>query len=199
MPSVTPGQRIGLLGGSFNPAHEGHLHISALALHRLKLDQLWWLVSPQNPLKSESGMALLSNRLNGAKKVAAADPRIVVSDIETELSTRHTVDTIEALKRQFPGTSFVWVMGADLLVQLPNWKRWRTLFRTVPIAVFARPAYSSRALAGKAARRFAASRISRYRSGALADMRPPAWAFLRTRLNRQSATRIRADKCHGSK
>ena len=195
--SPVAGQRIGLLGGSFNPAHEGHLHISSLALERLKLDQLWWLVSPQNPLKSESGMAQLSDRLKDARKIAAVDPRIVVTDLENEFSTRHTVDTIQALKGQFPRVSFVWVMGADLLVQVPQWKRWRSLFRMVPIAVFARPAYSSRALAGKAARRFAASRIARYRAGALADMRPPAWAFLRTRLNSQSATRIRARFGHG--
>ncbi len=200
MPPVAKhGQRIGLLGGSFNPAHEGHLHISSLALRRLKLDQLWWLVSPQNPLKPESDMAPLSERLSGAKKFAAADPRIIVTDLEKELSTRHTVDTIEALKRLYPGVSFVWVMGADLLVQLGGWKRWRTLFRTVPIAIFARPAYSSRALTSKAARRFAASRIERFRAGALADMRPPAWAYLRTRLNPQSATRIRAENQRGSK
>ena len=193
MPPVTKGQRIGLLGGSFNPAHEGHMHISALALQRLELDQLWWLVSPQNPLKPESGMASLSDRVKGAEILAATDPRIVVTDIEKELATRHTIDTVQALKARFPGVSFVWVMGADLLLQVPNWKRWRSLFRTVPIAIFARPAYSSRALSSKAARRFAASRVARFRSSALADMRPPAWAFLRTRLNRESATRIRAE------
>jgi nicotinate-nucleotide adenylyltransferase len=193
VPPVTKGQRIGLLGGSFNPAHEGHMHISALALQRLELDQLWWLVSPQNPLKPESGMASLSDRVKGAEILAATDPRIVVTDIEKELATRHTIDTVQALKARFPGVSFVWVMGADLLLQVPNWKRWRSLFRTVPIAIFARPAYSSRALSSKAARRFAASRVARFRSSALADMRPPAWAFLRTRLNRESATRIRAE------
>ena len=196
-PAPKPGQRIGLLGGSFNPAHDGHVHISALALRRLKLDQLWWLVSPQNPLKPESGMASLPERIKGAKKIAAADPRIIVTDLETQLETRHTVDTVKALKRRYPEVSFVWVMGADLLVQVPHWKNWRSLFRTVPIAVFARPAYSSRALTGKAARRFRAFRVARFRVGALADLRPPAWAFLRTRLNPQSATRIRAGKRQG--
>lgn len=136
-------------------------------------------------------MASFAKRIKGAEKIAAVDPRIVVTDLEKWLSTRHTVDTIQALKRQFPGVSFVWVMGADLLVEVSHWKRWRTLFRTVPIAIFARPAYSSRALSSKAARRFAASRIARFRTSALADMRPPAWAFLRTRLNQQSATSIR--------
>jgi len=192
-PLGKPGQRIGLLGGSFNPAHEGHLHISLLTLQRLNLDQLWWLVSPQNPLKPESGMASLPDRVKVARKVASEDSRIVVTDIENELSSNYTVDTINALKLRFSGVSFVWVMGADLLVQLPRWSRWRALFRTVPIAVFARPAYSSRALSSKVARRFAASRVARFRASALADMRPPAWAFLRTRLSRESATRLRAE------
>lgn len=191
-PLGLPGRKIGLLGGSFNPAHEGHLHISSLALKRLKLDELWWLVSPQNPLKSESSMASLPKRLRDAKKVAGVNPRIIVTDVEDELSTRYTVDSIEALKRRYPGVSFVWIMGADLLTEVPKWKNWRQLFRSVPIAIFARPAYSSRALSSKAARRFAGSRIARSRIGSLADMRPPAWAFLRTRLNRESATRIRA-------
>lgn len=185
--------RIGLLGGSFNPAHEGHLHISALALERLGLDQLWWLVSPQNPLKSVSGMASFGERIEAAKKVANIDSRIIVSDFEEQLTSPYTVDTIAALKRQFPKVSFVWVMGADLLVQMPQWKQWRRLFRMLPIAIFARPAYSSRALAGKAARRFRASKVARFRARSLAEMRPPAWAFLRTRLSPQSATRIRAD------
>ena len=189
--------KIGLLGGSFNPAHEGHLHISRLALERLKLDQLWWLVSPQNPLKSENAMAPLADRLAGAKKIAQADPRIVVTDMEEELGTRHTLDTVLALKTRFDEASFVWVMGADLLAQIHHWKRWRSLFKTVPIAIFARPAYSSRALSARAARRFATSRVSRFRAGALADMKPPAWAYLRTRLNSQSATRIRSRDCPG--
>ncbi len=192
MPSVT-GRRIGLLGGSFNPAHDGHLHISTLALERLKLDQLWWLVSPQNPLKPASDMAPFAARLKNAKKIAAVDPRIVVSDFEESHASSYTVDTVVALKRQFPKDSFVWVMGADLLVEMPRWSRWRSLFRIVPIAIFARPAYCSRALAGKAARRFRGSRIARFRARSLADMKPPAWTFLRTRLNTQSATRIRAE------
>ena len=193
MSPVTTPQRIGLLGGSFNPAHEGHLHISTLALEQLNLDQVWWLVSLQNPLKPLAGMASFADRFRQARKIAAVDRRIVVSDFEEKASSRYTVDTIAALKAQFPGVSFVWVMGSDLLPQMPHWKRWRQLFRTLPIAIFARPAYSSRALSSKAARRFAASRVARFRSSALADMRPPAWAFLRTRLNRESATRIRAE------
>jgi len=198
MSPITRGQSVGLLGGSFNPAHEGHLHISSLALKSLKLDQLWWLVSPQNPLKPKSGMASLKDRMKVAKTIAACNPNIVVSDLENCLSTCHTVDTIESLKAKFPEISFVWIMGADLLVQVPQWKRWRALFRMVPIAIFARPAYSARVLSGKAARHFKGARVARYRVGSLAKMRPPAWAYMRTRLNRQSATRIRAKDGHGT-
>jgi nicotinate-nucleotide adenylyltransferase len=198
MSPITHVQRVGLLGGSFNPAHEGHLHISLLALKSLKLDELWWLVSPGNPLKSKLGMASLEDRLKTAKKISACNPDIVVSDIENSLSTCHTVDTIESLKAEFPEVSFVWIMGADLLVQVPQWKRWRALFKMVPIAVFARPAYSARVLSGKAARHFKGARVARYRIGSLAKMRPPAWAYVRTRLNSQSATSIRAKDGQGT-
>jgi len=198
MPSVIvadPGnRRIGLLGGSFNPAHDGHLHISRMALDRLGLDAVWWLVSPQNPLKPPDDMADFPNRLAGAEKIAAKNPRIVVTGIERELGTRYTVDTVRALKRRFPRTRFVLVMGADLLAELPKWKNWQTLFRAVPIAIFARPSYSLRALSGKAARRFRSAKACRRQWRGLADMRPPAWAFLRTRLHHQSATRIRVGR-----
>ncbi|MHA1597610.1 MAG: nicotinate-nucleotide adenylyltransferase, partial [Alphaproteobacteria bacterium] len=194
MPTLGRDQRIGLLGGSFNPAHDGHLHISQLALDRLGLDSVWWLVSPQNPLKSPDDMADFSERLRYAERLAAANPRIVVTGIERELDTRYTSDTVEALKRRYPMARFVLVMGADLLVELPKWKNWQRLFKTVPIAVFARPSYSLRALAGKAARRFRASRISRARWSKLAGMRPPAWAFLRTEEHPQSSTRIRTGR-----
>jgi nicotinate-nucleotide adenylyltransferase len=183
--------RVGLLGGSFNPAHGGHLHISRLALERLGLDEVWWLVSPQNPLKPAAGMAPLDERLERARAIVD-DRRIVVTAIERDLGTRYAVDTLDLLKRRFPDTRFVWVMGADNLVQVPRWKRWRTVFRTVPIAVFARPTYSSRALSGRAAQRFAGARVRAARARGLADLRPPAWVFLRTPLHEVSATRIRA-------
>ena len=189
---MTRARRVGLLGGSFNPAHEGHLHISSLALKKLKLDELWWLVSPGNPLKSKLGMAPFKQRLKVANHVAASNPYIIVSDIEKSLLTCHTVDTVQLLKDEFPNISFVWVMGADLLVQLPHWKRWRKLFKMVPIAIFARPAYSARILTGKVARHFNQARVSRCRIGSLVNMRPPAWVYVRSRLNNQSATNIRA-------
>lgn len=185
------GLRVGLLGGSFNPAHAGHLHVSRLALERLRLDQVWWLVSPQNPLKAEAGMATLDERLAIARQVAA-DPRIRVDALEIELGTRYTADTLDALKARFPALRFVWLMGADILAELPRWKRWRHVFRAVPIAVFARPTYSLRARSGRAARRFAAARQPASRAPDLAAMRPPAWVFLRIPLHGASASRIRA-------
>jgi nicotinate-nucleotide adenylyltransferase len=139
-------------------------------------------------------MADFPKRLAGAEKVAAENPGIVVTGIECELGTSYTTDTVEALKQRFPKTRFVLVMGADLLVELPKWKNWQRLFGTVPIAIFARPSYSLRALSGKAARLFRSSRISRRQWSALPDMRPPAWAFLRTKEHHQSATRIRAGR-----
>jgi len=193
LPSGRPaaGARIGLLGGSFNPAHGGHLHISRLALERLRLDELWWLVSPQNPLKPAAGMAPLGKRLARARAIVD-EPRIVVTALERDLGTRYAVDTLHILKGRFPHTRFVWVMGADNLVQVPRWKRWRTVFRTVPIAVFARPTYSLKALSGRAARRFADARVRATGAAGLAERKPPAWVFLRTRLHGGSATRIRA-------
>lgn len=189
---MTAGKRkVGLLGGSFNPAHEGHVHISRLALLRLGLDELWWLVSPQNPLKSTEGMAELEMRLKRAERVAAADSRIRVTDIESRLKTRYTVDTLAALQREYPDLAFVWIIGADNLRQMPKWKGWRWIFRRVPIAVFPRAPYSLRALSGRAARRFEHARIPSVQAARLARMTPPAWVFLKAPKHSQSATRIR--------
>ncbi|MFC1674105.1 nicotinate-nucleotide adenylyltransferase [Pseudomonadota bacterium] len=184
-------KRIGLLGGSFNPAHEGHVHISQQSLERLGLDELWWLVSPQNPLKPAAGMASLKDRLAGAGEVAKCDPRIRVTDVESRLGTRYTVDTLAALKSKYPDAAFVWIIGADNLRQMPKWKGWRAIFRAVPIAVFPRAPYSLRALGGRAAWRFARAQIPASRAKRLADLDPPAWVFLRAPLHGQSATRIR--------
>ncbi len=185
------GKRVGVLGGSFNPAHDGHRHISLLALERLRLDEVWWMISPQNPLKTAAETAPLAKRMERARAVAD-HPSIHVTDIEVRLGTLYTADTIEALKSRFPGIRFVWLMGADNLCQIPRWRHWRRIFETVPIAVFTRPSYSLRALSGRAARRFAAQRVSERRAGALADMKPPAWIFLHGRPHPESATRIRA-------
>lgn len=186
------GRRIGLLGGSFNPAHQGHLHVSRLAIARLGLDEVWWLVSPQNPLKPIEDMAPFDDRFAAARTLAAADTRVHVSDAERRLGTRYTADTLRALARRFPEARFVWIMGADNLIQIDQWDEWSTIFHTVAIAVFARAPYSSKALSSTAARRFADARIDESESARLADKPPPAWVFLHTPLHPESATRIRS-------
>lgn len=187
---TTPGARIGLLGGSFNPAHEGHLHISRVALNRLRLDQVWWLVSLQNPLKNATDLASLKQRLERAK-VTAHDPRIVVSNLEVELGTRYTIDTVSALQRRFPNLKFVWLMGGDNFVQLPQWKNWRQLMRRIAVAVIARPGFTMRARVARAARTFAAAKVNESAAARLMDHPPPAWVLLEGRLHRASATAIR--------
>jgi nicotinate (nicotinamide) nucleotide adenylyltransferase/ribosome silencing factor RsfS/YbeB/iojap len=179
------------LGGSFNPAHGGHLHVALLALQRLDLDEVWWLVSPQNPLKPIKGMAPFAKRLAGAEALAKGHPRIAVSAIEASLGTSYTADTIAALRRRFPHTRFVWLMGGDNLAQLPRWERWIELMESVPVAVFDRPQTSLRALAGKAAQRFARARVPADAARKLVEMKAPALAFFHTRLDPRSATEIR--------
>ena len=184
------GGRIGLLGGSFNPAHAGHLHISLAALRRLRLDAVWWLVSPQNPLKSADGMAQLDARMASAAAMAR-HPRIHPTDIEHHLGTRYTVDTLSRLKARFPGVHFVWLMGADNMIQLPRWVRWHEIAETVPIAVFGRPTYSMRAMLGKVAQRYAHQRVDTADAGRLADCAPPSWAFFSIQLHTASSTALR--------
>jgi nicotinate-nucleotide adenylyltransferase len=182
------------LGGSFNPAHGGHLHLSLLAFKHLDLDEVWWLVSPQNPLKPLAGMAPFAVRLEQARRVAAAYPRIVISDLENRLgSSYYTADTLKGLRRRLPRLRFAWLMGADNLVQLRGWQRWSEIFRAVPIAVFDRPSHSFKALSGLAARRFARHRVPVSAARRLAEMRPPVWVFFRTPLDARSATRIRSE------
>jgi len=189
-PSRRPGRRIGLLGGSFNPAHQGHREISLQALARLGLDEVWWLVSPQNPLKPVAGMAPFKDRLEGARAVAR-HPRLKVTDLEARLGTRHTAATLRRLTRRFPGHRFVWLMGADNLAQIDRWHAWQQIFHLVPVAVWARPSYCFRALAAKAARRFAGARLKENAGRLLPATDPPAWVFVHGRLNPLSATAIR--------
>ena len=183
-------RRIGLLGGSFNPAHEGHRHVSLEALKLLGLDEVWWLVSPQNPLKSDDGMEPLASRLPRAKQLAR-HPRIRVAAPELLLDTRYTLDTVKALSRLYPQAHFVWLMGADILPQLVQWEGWRRLFATIPIAAFARPGWSYAALLSAAPQAFARYRLSADRARLLAALRPPAWCFIPSRLDAHSATAIR--------
>ncbi len=182
--------RIGLLGGSFNPAHEGHVHISLMALRRLNLDEVWWLVSPSNPLKESRDLASYESRLAGARAVAR-HPRIKVSDFEARAGTRYTIHTLRALMRRFGGVQFVWIAGADLLTQMPKWRDWEAIFRAVPIAIFARPTYSLKALSGLATQRFSGYRVPPRRAGKLAEYSPPAWTFFHGRRNPASATKLR--------
>jgi nicotinate-nucleotide adenylyltransferase len=160
-------------------------------LQRLGLDEVWWMVSPQNPLKPSDGMAPFAERLAGARRLAR-HPRIRVSAIEATLGTTYTAETLKRLTRRFPRHRFVWLMGADNLAQIDRWKDWQEIFNTVPVAVFARPSYCLRALAGKAARRFAGRRLAEAEGRRLPGQEPPAWLFLAGPLHPQSATAIRA-------
>ncbi|MFI5000212.1 MAG: nicotinate-nucleotide adenylyltransferase [Reyranellales bacterium] len=184
-------RRIGLLGGSFNPAHEGHRHVSVEALKRLGLDEVWWLVSPQNPLKSDDGMEPLATRVARARRIAS-HPRIRVDAPELLLGTRYTLDTVRALNRLYPHAKFVWLMGADILPQLVRWQGWRDLFAAIPIAAFARPGWSYPALLSAAPRAFARYRVTAEQARGLATCEPPAWCFIPSRLDSHSATAIRA-------
>ncbi|MCW5752103.1 MAG: nicotinate-nucleotide adenylyltransferase [Alphaproteobacteria bacterium] len=187
---MTRGRRIGLLGGSFNPAHEGHRHVSLQALRHLGLDEVWWLVSPQNPLKPAAGMAPFAERIEAARRVAR-HPRIRPSDLEQRLGTRFTFDTLRRLRQRFPRVRFVWIIGADNLVQLPRWHRWQDILRLAPVAVFDRPTYSRAALSGKVAQRFRACRLPAHQSRTLADRAAPAWCFIAGARHPASATAIR--------
>jgi len=189
--ALIPGMRIGLLGGSFNPPHHGHLYASELALRKLKLDFIWWLVSPQNPLKPTRGMASFKKRLRAAKQFTH-HPRIIVSDLEAQLGTQYTADTLRSLRRRFPNIHFVWLMGSDNLVQLPRWQRWQSILATMPIAVIARPGTTRAARSCPAARRFAFA--WRPPSGQFAGSTPPAWTILDGHRDPASATAIRATK-----
>ena len=180
---VAPGLRIGLLGGSFNPAHSGHLYVSETALRRLKLDSVWWLVSPGNPLKAEAGMAPFARRLESARASAAHHPRIHVSGLEQSLGARYTIDTVTALQRRFSQVQFVWLMGSDNLAQFGRWRRWQDLARKVPIAVVQRPGSILAALNAPLIRRFGITHT-------LAA--PPAVMILDGARNHESATRLRA-------
>ncbi len=184
--------RVGLLGGSFNPAHAGHRHIALLAQERLGLDEVWLLVSPQNPLKPARGMAPLARRLAAAQAIAGDHPRLRATAIEQALGTRYTADTLAALRRRFPATRFVWLMGADNLVQVARWHRWMRIFHALPVAFLARSPYSQKALAATAARRLARFRLPAGRARGLAESPPPAWTFLHTRLHPASASALRA-------
>ena len=187
---VGPGLRIGLLGGSFNPPHDGHVHVSHAALKALGLDYVWWLVSPQNPLKPKRGMASFAKRLDADQLLASRHPRMIATGIENELRMQFTIDSLRALKRRFRETRFVWLMGSDNLVQIPRWRRWQAIFSEVPIAVVARPGIALSARSSKAANRFKTA--ARPADAGFADTPPPAWTVIEVKRNPASGTRLRA-------
>ncbi len=191
LPPHGRGQRIGLFGGSFNPPHEGHRAASLIALRRLGLDAVWWLISPGNPLKDTRGLPSIGERMAAAARVAA-HPRIAVSAYEQKLGSTYSCDVLAALVARSPSVRFVWLMGADALADLHRWKRWRFIVETVPLAVIDRPGSTLRAARGPAAIAFAADRIGEGRAHLLADTKPPAWVFLYGRRSFQSSTAIRS-------
>jgi nicotinate-nucleotide adenylyltransferase len=196
VPMAMPNMRIGLLGGSFNPAHEGHRQISLTALKRLGLDRVWWLVSPGNPLKDTSKVPDLGARVAAARKIAG-HPGIVVTGFEARRGSAYTVDTLRFLKRRFPEVNFVWLMGADNLTSFHRWRAWEELFGLVPIAVLDRPGFRLKARASKAAQRFASAAIDESDAGGLAHMGPPAWTVLSLPLSGLSSTALRGKPIRG--
>lgn len=183
-------RRIGLLGGSFNPAHDGHRAISLFARAALDLDEIWWLVSPGNPLKPARGMAPLAARLAHARTVARRAP-IRATAIERQLRTRYTIDTVRAIRARYPARRFIWLMGADNLAQFSQWRAWRAIARQLPIAVIARPGYDSNAR-GSAAMSWLRRFVRPARQSAdWTDWRPPALVLLRFRPDPRSATLLR--------
>jgi len=187
------GQRIGLFGGSFNPAHDGHNAVALFALHALRLDWVWWLVAPQNPLKNARDYSDYEERLDIARGIAR-HPRFVVTDIERKLGTITTAATLKAMSHVLAAGRFVWIMGADSFANLHHWNDWTEIPASLPLAVLARPGFSIRALESPAALRYARDRIALPDAPLLADMRPPAWAFIPMPLRVESSTAIRRNR-----
>lgn len=178
------------MGGSFDPAHQGHVHVTEQALRRFRLDRVWWLVSPGNPLKPK-GPAPLDERIRIARKIMN-DPRVEITGIEAELGTRMTADTIAALQRLYPRIRFVWLMGADNMAQFDRWDRWSEIAARVPLGVIARPGWRMPARFSRAARGLWRYRLPEIWAGRLADCAPPAWAMINVPMSRLSSTEIRA-------
>lgn len=189
-PHAPPGRRIGLLGGSFDPPHEGHAHITRWALRRFRLHAVWWMVSPGNPLKTR-GPADMERRLEACEAMID-DRRVTATDIEARLGTRYTAETLAALRRRHPGVRFTWLMGADNLIGLHLWRDWRRIMETVPVGVLARPGAQVKAGLSPAARSYRRWRLSRAEAGRLSFLRPPAWALLTGPMSPHSSTAIRA-------
>lgn len=190
LPHARAGQVIGLLGGSFDPAHAGHVHITHVALRSFGLDRVWWLVSPGNPLKAR-GPAPIADRIARAQELLR-DPRVIVTDFEARAGTRYTAQTIAALQAAYPSVRFVWLMGADNLVQFDKWQDWQQIMARVPVGVLARPGQNLSARASRAARIFRSARIKGTASRTLAQSEAPAWCFVNAPLMDISSSAIRA-------
>ncbi len=190
LPPFAPGMRIGLLGGSFNPPHEGHALVTRLALTRLRLDRVWWLVTPGNPLKSNAELAALQARVAAARELAAG-PRVAVTDMEAQIGARYTYDTLAWLARRAPDVRFVWIMGADNLRQFHLWRHWRAIADLVPIVVVDRPGSTLRAMSSRAAVALAPWRVGEGEAARFADLDPPALIFLHGPRSNLSSTLLR--------
>lgn len=193
--TLSPGMTVGLFGGSFNPAHDGHAHVAETAMRRLGLDRVVWLVSPQNPLKDARDSAPLNQRMASARRAAdaaARGPVMVVSDVETRMGTQWTIDTLRALVARYPGVHFVWLMGSDNLASFHRWRGWTDIMRMMPVAVVARPGSLHLSRTSPAAARFAAARIPTSQARLLPDLEAPAWTWLTAPLNPRSSTALRA-------
>jgi nicotinate-nucleotide adenylyltransferase len=191
LPPAARGLRIGLYGGSFDPAHAGHRHVSRMALARLRLDRLWWLVTPGNPLKDGRGRAPLPQRVAAAQAVAA-HPRITVTGFEAEIASVYTLQTIRYLRARLPAARFVWIMGADSLASFHRWRGFRQIAELVPIAVIDRPGHTLTATGSPAGRALGPWRLDEHDAPILADCAPPAWVYLHGPRSSLSSTALRA-------
>lgn len=190
LPPHAPGMRIGLYGGSFNPPHAAHLMVARIALRRLGLQRIWWLVSPGNPLKDNRALPPIAGRIAAARALSH-DPRIVVSGIEADFDTHYTLDTLRRLLPRTRGVRFVWIMGGDGLAGFHRWGGWREIARKIPIAVVDRPGATLRALSARAALTLTAKRLDETDGHLLARARPPAWIYLHDRRSALSSTQLR--------
>ncbi len=192
-PPAQAGMRIGLLGGSFNPPHAAHRLISLTAFKRLGLDQVWWMVTPGNPLKEQSALLPLGERIALCRQVSR-HPRIKVTAFEASIGTAYTARSLRFLRRRFPQVRFVWLMGADNLASFHRWNEWRAIFGLMPIAVEDRPEWRYPALASPAASRFRRFCVPERQAAALPYLAPPAWCYLSGPLSKLSSTALRAHK-----
>jgi nicotinate-nucleotide adenylyltransferase len=193
LPPHPPGLRIGLYGGSFNPPHAGHRHVTLLTMKRLRLDRVWWIATPGNPLKELAGLAPLPERMAAARALAR-DRRIEVTGFEAEIGARYTLDTLEYLKARAAAARFVWIMGADNLAQFSRWRGWRRIAELMPIAVIDRPGWTLKATRSKAAQALARFRIDENDAPVLVDLAPPAWVFLHGPRSSLSSTVLREQR-----